>query len=112
MLDQSQQLRILAEEMLAYVRPGLDGVFHELAVADLVHALDEQAALVLSQDGIPVMPPDHLDDVPACPAESGLQFLDDFAVAAHGAVEALQVAVDYEDEIVEPFARGERQSAQ
>jgi hypothetical protein len=38
----------------------------------------------------------HLDDVPARAAEDGFQFLNDFSVAAHRAVEPLQVAVDDE----------------
>ena len=45
-------------------------------------------------------------------AEMALEFLDDLAVAAHRAVEALQIAVDDEDEIVEFLAPGERDCAQ
>ena len=45
-------------------------------------------------------------------AEVGLELLDDLAVAAHRAVEALQVAVDDEDEVVELLAAGERDRAQ
>ena len=52
-----------------------------------------------------------LDDVPAGAAEGGLELLDDLAVAAHGTVEALQVAVDDEDQVVELLARGERERA-
>ena len=33
-------------------------------------------------------------------------------VAAHGAVEALQVAIDHEDEVVEFFARGQGDGAE
>ena len=36
------------------------------------------------------------------------QFLDDFSVAAHGPVEALEIAVDDEDQVVELFAGGQR----
>ena len=50
--------------------------------------------------------------VPAGAAEGRFQFLDDLAVAAHRAVQALQVAVDDEDQVVELLARSERQSAQ
>ena len=39
------------------------------------------------------------------PRKVAFQFLDDLAVAAHRAVEPLQVAVDDEDQIVEPFPR-------
>ena len=50
--------------------------------------------------------------VPAGAAEERLELLDDLAVAAHGAVEALQVAVDDEDQVVEAFAAGQRDRAQ
>ena len=42
-------------------------------------------------------------------AEHRLELLDDLAVAAHRPVEALQVAVDDEDQVVEALAAGERQ---
>ena len=99
--DQAAQLRVLPEEMFANIRPRLDGILHELAVTDLVHALDKQAALVLGQEPVPVASPDDLDDVPAGAPEGGLQLLDDLAVAANGPVQALEVAVDDEDQIVE-----------
>jgi hypothetical protein len=49
--------------------------------------------------------PDQLDDVPAGTAEGAFEFLDDLAVATHRTVEPLQVAVDDEDQVVEPLAR-------
>ena len=55
--------------------------------------------------------PDHFDHVPAGAAEGGFQFLDHLAVAAHRTVQALQVAVDDEDQVVELFARGQRERA-
>src|SRR5207245_2113956 len=67
---------------------------------------------VLGEERVPVAAPDDLDDVPTGPAEGGLQFLNHLAVAADGAVEPLQVAVDDEDQVVELFATGERQGAE
>src|SRR4051812_40487752 len=61
---------------------------------------------------VPAPAPDDLDDVPARAAEHGLELLDDLAVAADRAVEALQVAVDDEDQVVELLARGERDRAE
>ena len=61
--------------------------------------------LSLASSGSQYAAPDHLDHVPAGAAEIGFQLLDDLAVAAHRAVEALQVAVDDEDQVVEPLAR-------
>ena len=46
------------------------------------------------------------------PRNDGLELLDDLAVAAHRAVEALQVAVDDEDQVVELLAGGERDGAE
>ena len=54
--------------------------------------------------------PDHLDHVPARAAEDRLELLDDLAVAAHRTVEALQVAVDDEDQVVELLACRDRQA--
>src|SRR6185436_12144200 len=56
--------------------------------------------------------PDDLDDVPACAAENAFQFLDDLTVAAHWAVEPLEIAVHDPDEVVEVFAGGEGELAQ
>src|SRR5207248_571616 len=106
------QLRILAEEVLADVGASGDRVFLKLAVHDLAHALNEQAAFVGGQERVPVAAPDHLDGVPAGAAESRLQLLNDLAVAADRAVEALQVAVDDPDEVVESLARGQRDGAE
>ena len=58
----------------------------------------------LASSGSQLLPQMHLDDVPAGAAEGGFQFLNDLAVAAHRAVEALQVAIDDEDQVVELFA--------
>ena len=46
------------------------------------------------------------------PRNVGLELLDDLAVAADRAVEALQVAVDDEDQVVELLARGQRERAE
>src|SRR5690606_4749273 len=84
----------------------------QLAVADLVHHLLQQALLVPLEERVPEPAPNHLDDVPAGAAEHALQFLDDLAVAPHRAVEALQVAVDHEHQILEALAAGEGDGAE
>src|SRR5207302_8117158 len=61
---------------------------------------------------VPLRAPDDLDDVPARSPEEGLQLLDYLAVAAYGTVEALQVAVDDEDEVVQRLACGQRERSQ
>src|SRR5437899_10823196 len=92
--------------MLADVRARFDDQLLVFAVDEFAHALDEQAFGVAFEDGIPLAAPKNLDHVPAGTAESGLEFLDNLAIAAHGAIETLQVAVHHENEIVELFARG------
>ena len=111
-LDHLEQPRIDAPEVLADVGARLDGVLLILAVDDLAHALDEQAVAILGEQRIPLAAPEDLDDVPAGAAERGFELLDDLAVAADRAVEALQVAVDDEDQVVELLARGQRDRAE
>ena len=110
--DEGRQPRIGAEEVLAHVGAGLHGVLLPLTVEDVGHALHEDAIGVARQHAVPLAAPDDLDDVPAGAAEDGLQLLDDLAVAAHGAVETLQVAVDDEDQVVQPLASGDGERAQ
>ena len=101
-----------AEEVLADVVAGLGGVGLELAVGGVVHPVDQHAVDVAGEQLVPLAAPDDLDDVPAGAAEERLELLDDLAVAAHRAVELLQVAVDDEGEVVELLARGEADRAE
>ena len=105
--DHLEQLRILAEKLLAHVCAvaGLERLV--FAVDAFLHALAQQSEFVAREQRIPVAAPDDFDDVPSRAAEVGLEFLDDLAVAAHRTVEPLQVAVYDEDQVVELFARGE-----
>ncbi len=107
-LDQAPQPRVGAEEVLADVGPAGHGELLELAVEGLVHLVDEDALDVAGQQVVPLAAPDDLDHVPAGAAEEPLQLLDDLAVAADRAVEALQVAVDHEGQVVEALAGGQR----
>ena len=102
--DHRQQLRIFAEELPPNVVAALRFVGLVLAVHHLFHPLHQQAGLVAREQPVPIAAPDHFDDVPAGAAEGRLQLLDDFAVAAHRTVEALQIAVDHEDQVVELLA--------
>jgi hypothetical protein len=98
--DHFGEFRIFAEEMFAHVGAvfGLEGLV--IAVDAFHHALVQQAGLILRQQRIPVAAPDDLDDIPARTAEIGFQFLNDLAVAAHRAIEPLQIAVDDEHQVV------------
>ena len=104
MLHHLQQFRASAEEMLAGVGAAAAAVVLIVAVHRLVHALLQDAVLVHLEQGVPVAAPDHFDHIPAGAAEDAFQFLDDLAVAAHRAVEPLQVAVDDEDQVLQPLA--------
>ncbi len=104
------QLRILVEEVLA-VEGAVGGrVGLELAVHRLEEALLQPLVHVAREERVPVGGPEQLDHVPARAGEEALQLLHDGAVAAHRAVEALQVAVDDEHEVVELLARGDRET--
>src|SRR5438093_146887 len=65
---QRQQLRLHAEEVLADVGTRFDGILLILPVIDLVHAADEHPVGIARQQRIPVVAPDHLDDIPPCAA--------------------------------------------
>ena len=111
-LGHLHQFRVLAEEVLAHVGAALGAVVLVIAVDRFLHALSKDALLVAGEQRVPVAAPQYLDDVPAGAAEIPFEFLDDLAVAAHRAVQALQVAVDDEDQVIEFLARGQRDGAQ
>ena len=96
--------------MLTRVRPTLGLEVLVLAVDALLHHPAQQALVVAHQQRIPARTPQDLDDVPAGAEKGRLELLDDLAVAAHRAIEPLQVAVDDENEVVESLAHrhGER----
>ncbi len=104
--NQFEQFRILAKEILANVGTTAGHVGLVVAIQTLVHALDQQAGFVALQQRVPIAAPDDLYDVPTASGEHRFQFLNDLAVAAHRAVETLQIAVDHEDQIVEAFVGG------
>ncbi len=110
-LDHLLEARVGSEEVFPDVGTGLDDVLLELSVERLVHLMDEDPVCVAREKVVPFTTPDDLDDVPARTSEDRFEFLDDLAVTAHRAVEPLQVAVDYEDEVVEPLPRSETQSS-
>ena len=111
MLHQRAELWLWAEEVLANVCATSNDVLLELTVNGRVHLAYELSARVVRQEFIPLAAPDHLDHIPAGAAEEPFELLNDLAVAAHRAVESLQVAVHHPGEVVESFARGKGQRA-
>ena len=98
--------------MVADVGAVTDGVTLEVAVDRAVHLVEQDAVVVAGEQVVPRRSPNDLDHVPVRAAEDGLELLDDLAVAPHGTVESLQVAVDDPDQVVELLATGERDRAQ
>jgi hypothetical protein len=111
-LDHSGGARVAAEEVLADEGSGLGLVGLVVPVRGGVHQPDQRAVGVRGKQRIPLPAPDDLDDVPARAAEERLQLLDDLAVAADRAVEALEVAVHHEGQVVQLFAAGDADGAE
>src|SRR5437899_867175 len=107
MIDELEQFGIFAEEMTAGVAAGLDGIFLIIAVNGFFHAFEEQTGFVGGEEFVPIGTPDDFDDVPAGALKGGFEFLDNFAIAADGSVEALEIAVDDPNQVVEIFAGGQ-----
>ncbi len=99
------RLGITAKEMLAHVGTvvGLEGLV--VAIERVHHQLAQGALLVARQQGVPFTAPQQFDDIPASPTKLAFQLLDDFAVAAHRAVQALQIAVDDKNQVIQLLAR-------
>ena len=100
------------EEVFTYERAVFGFVVLVLAVDDFVHATLQDTVDVFGQQWVPETAPDDFGHVPLSTAEHAFEFLDDLAVAANRAVEALQVAVDDEDQVVELLAAGQGDGAQ
>ncbi|CAB4955441.1 unannotated protein [freshwater metagenome] len=99
--------RVATEEVLAHESPifGLEGLV--VAVRSAVHQVDESAFGVAGQQVVPLATPNDLDDVPAGTSEEGFELLHDFSVTANRPVEALEVAVDHEGQVVKTVIRRE-----
>src|SRR5947209_1912078 len=112
MLDHLQQPWIAAKQVLPEVGAAFYEILLILSIADLAQPPHQQAIAVVLNERIPVCAPYHLDHIPAGSTENCFQFLNDLAVAAHGPIQPLQVAVDHKDQVVEPLARSQRDRAQ
>ncbi|MCO4700637.1 hypothetical protein LRR80_06752 [Streptomyces sp. RO-S4] len=97
------------EEVLADVGGVPRRVRLQLGVRHLAEPAHHGPVGVLPEQRVPGLAPQRLDHVPARPAEPGLQLPHDLGVGPHRAVQLLQVAVDDEGEVVQPFAGRERQ---
>jgi hypothetical protein len=98
--------RVATEEVIAYEFAVVGLVRLVVPVRCGVHDIDQRTVEIFGQQDIPLPAPDDLDDIPAGTAEERLQLLDDLAIAADRSVQALQVAVDNESQVVEFLAGG------
>ena len=98
--------------MFAVKTPIGGGVFLQFTIDGFVQALQQYAFLVACKQRIPVAAPQQLDDVPARAGKQALQLLNDGAVAAHRAIQPLQIAVHHKNQVIQFFACGERQTRQ
>jgi hypothetical protein len=98
--------------VLPDVGTGLHRVLLECPVDRRLELLQEHTVGVGGQEVVPLRPPDHLDHVPTRPSEHAFELLHDLAVAPHRPVEALEIAVDDEGEIVELLGGGQGQGGE
>ncbi|MDI2037355.1 hypothetical protein PJL15_04502 [Paenarthrobacter nitroguajacolicus] len=104
-------LRGLAEEVFPDEPAGLGLVGLVVTIGGFVHDFHQRPVGVRFEQGVPLTAPDDLDHVPARTAEERFEFLHDFAVTAHRPVQALEVAVDHEVQVVQVLVRGELEQA-
>ena len=107
-----QRLGVAAEEVLTHKSTviGFEGLV--VTIQGVHHQLAQLAAFITRQQRVPVAAPDQLDHVPARAAELAFELLDDLAVAAHWAVQPLQVAVHNKNKVIEIFPGGQADGAQ
>ena len=110
-LRQAREFFVLAEEIVAVETTVFGGEGLHLAVDRVGEGAHQRAGGVAREQPVPVAAPDQLDHIPAGPRKQLLQLVDDAAVAAHRPVQALQVAVDDPHQVVELFARSQRECA-
>ncbi len=111
-LDTLEQFGVSTKEVLAHIGAVFGLVVLVFPVDRLVHAPLHAAVFVGGEQRIPQATPDHLVDVPVGAFEHAFQFLNDLTVAAHRAVQTLQVAVDDEHQVVEILTAGQGNGAE
>ena len=83
------------------IRVDRQNIFLILTVHYFIHAFGQQTSLIFGEQVIPVASPDNFDDIPAGTTERSFQFLNDLTITTNRSVEALQVAVDYPNEVIQ-----------
>ena len=83
-----------------------------IAIDALFHALTQDSLVILSQQAVPPAAPDHFDYVPVGTAKAALQLLNDLPIAPHRAIQALQITVNHQYQVVQFFPGGDTNSAE
>ena len=109
---QRAHLRVFVEKMFAIEAPVGRRIFLKLAIDGLMQAAQQRAFMVTRKQRIPVGTPQHFQHVPTSTRVKTFKLLNDRAIAAHRAIEPLQIAIDHENQIVEPLAGGERERSE
>ena len=110
--DEFKNFWVLSEEVLASVPASFSLAALVFTVDGLFHPFQEQTGAVARQQIIPIAAPNDFNYVPSGATKDAFELVDDLAIAAHRSIEALQIAVHNEDQIVELLARGNGQGAE
>ena len=110
-LCQFCELFVLSKECVAIKAAIFCGEGLHLSVDRVCKSSCQGARDIAGKQTIPIATPNELDDVPACAGKEFFELVDDSTVTAHRAIQALKIAIDYPDQIVEAFAGGQRQGA-
>ena len=111
-LDQGPQPGVGAEEVLADVGAVLGGVLLELAVDGGVHLVEQDPVDVAGSSSSHLPPHTTLMTFQPAPRKVASSSWMILPLPADRTVEALEVAVDDEDQVVELFPGGQRQGAE
>ena len=109
-LRQARQIRVLAKEGVAVVAPVFGRKGLHLPVHRVGKSPGQSTGGVACEQAVPVAAPNELDHIPAGATEEFFQLVDDAAIAAHGSIQTLQIAVDHPHQVVQALTRrqGER----
>ena len=106
------QFRVAMHPMLTLFIARHDGITLVITIHAVLHALAQYALVILGQQAIPAAAPDHLDHIPVGTAETAFQLLDDFAVTANRTIQALQVTIDHQHQVIQAFPGSDIDRAQ
>ncbi len=102
--DKLLKPRVSAEKMFSNISTGLYNIFLIITIYCPLHSVYQNIVFVRGKKRIPIIPPDDLYNIPSRPSEYCFKLLYNLAVSPHRAVQTLQVAVNYKNEIIQLFS--------